>query len=45
MAEELILPVVIAIYKRMIDDSVAKQVSSIPLLNNTIQKIISDSLW
>lgn len=42
IAEELILPAAVAICKRMLGDSAAKLVSSVPLSNNTIQRRISD---
>lgn len=42
MAEELILPAIVAVCKRTIGNSAAMVDSSVPFSNNTIHRRISD---
>lgn len=42
IAEELILPAAVILCKRMLGDSAAKIMSTVPLSNNTVQRRISD---
>lgn len=42
IAEELILPIAVALCKRMLGDAAAKLVSAVPLSDNTVQRRITD---